>query len=395
MTVKNTESVYDSYAWIYDLLFGKVFQSGRERAPVLLKLFAGARLLEVGVGTGLSLPLCSRRIDFTGIDLSQKMLDRACQRARALGLKNVHLAKMDATTLEFADNSFDRVLAAYFISTVPDPVRVIQEMKRVCRPGGTWSSSITFTAIILWSASSKSPSLLCSIESASKPTLICGSSWKRADLRSSASRRSISSGTGKPSGAAIVNNSQPDPPGSTPLRNSTARSLSHWWTNTVCSRDSEDNEKWRGSVEPINWSGRRRRRSRLTQHGFRGGERSGHLALSQLRARFLDFLLRFQAIVGRRERSAGKVSQAAHEDCRHRNPGEGDCQNHETLASIRQATNEYANLLWDRGLDCDPTAAHGCLLLPGWLGGSFELVLSLNVWNSKVDLERLITEGGH
>src|ERR1051326_4498894 len=135
MTVKHIESVYDSYAWVYDVLFGKVFESGRERAPILLKLFSGAKLLEVGVGTGLSLPYCPRRIEFTGIDLSQKMLDRAHKRVQTLGLRNVELMKMDATHLEFPDNSFDRVLAAYFISTVPNPVGVIQEMKRVCRPG--------------------------------------------------------------------------------------------------------------------------------------------------------------------------------------------------------------------------------------------------------------------
>jgi phosphatidylethanolamine/phosphatidyl-N-methylethanolamine N-methyltransferase len=136
MSVKHIESVYDSYASVYDFVFGKVFQSGRERAPVLLKLFPGAKLLEVGVGTGLSLPLCARHVDFTGIDLSQKMLERAERRVEDFGLKNVRLAKMDATSLQFPDDSFDRVLAAYFISTVPDPVTVIQEMKRVCRPGG-------------------------------------------------------------------------------------------------------------------------------------------------------------------------------------------------------------------------------------------------------------------
>ena len=136
MTVKHIETVYDSYAGIYDFLFGKVFESGRERAPVLLKLFPGAKVLEVGVGTGLSLPHCARNVDFTGIDLSQKMLDRAKTRVEMLGLKNVQLLKMDATTLDLPDNSFDRVLAAYFISTVPDPVRVVEEMKRVCRPGG-------------------------------------------------------------------------------------------------------------------------------------------------------------------------------------------------------------------------------------------------------------------
>jgi phosphatidylethanolamine/phosphatidyl-N-methylethanolamine N-methyltransferase len=136
MSVKHIEAVYDTYAGVYDFVFGRVFQSGRERAPVLLKLFPGAKLLEVGVGTGLSLPLCARNLEFTGIDLSQKMLERAQQRARELGLNQVRLMKMDATTLQFPDNSFDRVLAAYFISTVPDPVRVIEEMKRVCRPGG-------------------------------------------------------------------------------------------------------------------------------------------------------------------------------------------------------------------------------------------------------------------
>jgi len=136
MTGKHIEAVYDSYAGIYDWVFGKVFESGRERAPILLKLFPGAKVLEVGVGTGLSLPHCARQVDFVGIDLSQKMLDRASHRVAALGMPNVRLAKMDATTLDFPDNSFDRVLAAYFISTVPDPVRVVHEMKRVCRPGG-------------------------------------------------------------------------------------------------------------------------------------------------------------------------------------------------------------------------------------------------------------------
>lgn len=136
MTAKHIEAVYDSYAGIYDLLFGWFFRSGRDRAPVLLKLFSGAKVLEVGVGTGLSLPGCARHVEFTGIDLSQKMLARAQRRVQGLGLNNVELKRMDASTLEFPDNSFDRVLAAYFISTVPDPVQVISEMKRVCRPGG-------------------------------------------------------------------------------------------------------------------------------------------------------------------------------------------------------------------------------------------------------------------
>jgi phosphatidylethanolamine/phosphatidyl-N-methylethanolamine N-methyltransferase len=136
MSVPYIERVYNAYAGVYDLVFGKVFQSGREMAPALLNVFPGAKLLEVGIGTGLSLPLLSKNIDITGIDLSQKMLDYAEKRVKNLNLKNVRLVKMDATKLEFPDNSFDRVLAAYFISTVPDPVAVVEEMKRVCRPGG-------------------------------------------------------------------------------------------------------------------------------------------------------------------------------------------------------------------------------------------------------------------
>ncbi len=136
MSVEYIERVYNSYSNVYDFLFGKVFQSGRELGPELLDLFADARLLEVGVGTGLSLPLLPRNIHITGVDLSEGMLEKARQRAASLHLKNVKLLKRDATQLEFADHSFDRVLAAYFISVVPDPVRVVLEMKRVCKPGG-------------------------------------------------------------------------------------------------------------------------------------------------------------------------------------------------------------------------------------------------------------------
>lgn len=136
MTVEYVEKVYNRYSSVYDVIFGKVFQSGREMAPQLLDLFPEADLLEVGVGTALSLSTLPRNINFTGIDLSQKMLDKAEERIKDWGLSHVQLQKMDATRLDYPDNSFDRVLAAYFISTVPEPVKVVEEMKRVCRPGG-------------------------------------------------------------------------------------------------------------------------------------------------------------------------------------------------------------------------------------------------------------------
>ncbi len=136
MSVEYMERVYNSYSGVYDFLFGKVFQSGRELGPELLALSPETKLLEVGVGTGLSLPLFPRNVEITGIDLSEKMLDIAKKRASDLKLKNVRLLKMDATKLDFPSQSFDRVFAAYFISTVPDPVSVVKEMKRVCKPGG-------------------------------------------------------------------------------------------------------------------------------------------------------------------------------------------------------------------------------------------------------------------
>ncbi len=136
MSVEYVEKIYNRYSSVYDVIFGRVFQSGREMAPGLLELSPGADLLEVGVGTGLSLATLPRNISITGIDLSQKMLNKAEKRIVDLRLENTRLIRMDATRLDFPDNSFDRVLAAYFISTVPDPVAVVGEMKRVCRPNG-------------------------------------------------------------------------------------------------------------------------------------------------------------------------------------------------------------------------------------------------------------------
>lgn len=137
VSVEHVEKLYNRFSSFYDLIYGlKVFDNGRERAPQVLDLFPGAQLLEVGVGTGLSVPLLPRNIEITAIDVSQKMLNQTRKRLGSLGIYNVQLFKMDALQLEFPDNSFDRILAAYFISTVPDPVKVILEMKRVCRPQG-------------------------------------------------------------------------------------------------------------------------------------------------------------------------------------------------------------------------------------------------------------------
>jgi phosphatidylethanolamine/phosphatidyl-N-methylethanolamine N-methyltransferase len=96
----------------------------------------GDQVLEVGVGTGINASLYPRDCHVTGIDLSASMLDKARERVAREGLRNVRLLEMDAANLTFADDSFDIVYAPYLVSVVPDPVQVVCEMRRVCKPGG-------------------------------------------------------------------------------------------------------------------------------------------------------------------------------------------------------------------------------------------------------------------
>jgi phosphatidylethanolamine/phosphatidyl-N-methylethanolamine N-methyltransferase len=130
------ERVYSSYAGVYDRLFGRVFQASRETLVRNLTVAAGERVLEVGVGTGLCLPLYPANCDLTGIDLSQAMLDKASGRVEELGLANVKLVQMDAGAMTFADDSFDVIVAAYVVTAVPDYRKLMSEMIRVSRPGG-------------------------------------------------------------------------------------------------------------------------------------------------------------------------------------------------------------------------------------------------------------------
>jgi phosphatidylethanolamine/phosphatidyl-N-methylethanolamine N-methyltransferase len=130
------EGVYDKLAKVYDLIFGPTLHPGRLQAIERMKIQAGERVLEVGVGTGINLSLYPREAAVTGIDFSSSMLEKARERAARKNAAPVRLLQMDAADLKFADNSFDIVYAPYLISVVPDPVKVAQEMRRVCRPGG-------------------------------------------------------------------------------------------------------------------------------------------------------------------------------------------------------------------------------------------------------------------
>jgi phosphatidylethanolamine/phosphatidyl-N-methylethanolamine N-methyltransferase len=130
------ESVYEKLAKVYDLTFGPTLHPGRLVALDGMGIQSGDRILEVGVGTGINVPLYPRSCHVTGIDFSASMLEKARERVERKGLTNVRLIEMDAANLSFPDNSFDIVYAPYVISVVPDPVQVVREMRRVCRPGG-------------------------------------------------------------------------------------------------------------------------------------------------------------------------------------------------------------------------------------------------------------------
>jgi len=130
------EKAYARWAPVYDIVFGKVFERGR-RASIEAAERVGGRILEVGVGTGISLPDYSARNRIFGVDISEEMLRKAQKRVAELGLHHVEgLAVMDAEKLDFPDASFDVVVAQYVVTAVPNPEAALDEFARVLKPGG-------------------------------------------------------------------------------------------------------------------------------------------------------------------------------------------------------------------------------------------------------------------
>jgi phosphatidylethanolamine/phosphatidyl-N-methylethanolamine N-methyltransferase len=171
MDLKKVERVYSNYAGVYDQIFGRIFHESRESAVRRLKPQPGERVLEVGVGTGLSLPLYPAHCSVTGIDLSAGMLEKAQRRLRQHDLSHVRLLRMDAGNMEFSDDSFDTVMAAYVVTAVPDYRKVMTEMIRVCRPGGR---------IILLNHFSNGNKLIAAVEKVISP--LCKHIGFRTDL---------------------------------------------------------------------------------------------------------------------------------------------------------------------------------------------------------------------
>ena len=139
----NKESVARAYArWapVYDAVFGKVFAPGRAAAIEAAETHCGpqgGRILEVGVGTGISLPAYRGANRITGIDISGPMLRRAAERVTAHGLTNVEaLSVMDAANLALPNESFDVVVAQFVITAVPEPERTLDEFVRVLKRDG-------------------------------------------------------------------------------------------------------------------------------------------------------------------------------------------------------------------------------------------------------------------
>jgi len=171
MDREQIERVYSSYAGVYDRLFGRVFQDSREAVVRNLSIRPSERVLEVGVGTGLCLPLYPAHCEITAIDVSDAMLQKAAARVKDQGLSNVKLLQMDAGAMTFADDSFDLVIAAYVVTAVPDYRKLMSEMVRVSRPGGR---------LVLLNHFTQASPMIAAVEKAISP--ICVKIGFRTDL---------------------------------------------------------------------------------------------------------------------------------------------------------------------------------------------------------------------
>lgn len=128
---------YRRWAPVYDHTFGRFTTEGRRHSVEIINKSRSGRVLEVGVGTGLSLPYYNSQFEIVGIDLSPEMLEKAREKCTEEGLDNVTgLHEMDAGELKFQDSSFDTVVAMYTLTVVPEPEKVMRELARVCKVGG-------------------------------------------------------------------------------------------------------------------------------------------------------------------------------------------------------------------------------------------------------------------
>ena len=136
LTHSDVADAYARWAPVYDAAVALVMRPGRKAAAAAINR-VGGRVIDVGIGTGLELPMFDSRVRITGIDLSEPMLNIARRRVADRKLSQVEaLLVMDAMNLSFPDASFDAAVAPYVLTVVPDPERTLDEIARVVRPGG-------------------------------------------------------------------------------------------------------------------------------------------------------------------------------------------------------------------------------------------------------------------
>lgn len=136
MELESIKKIYAGYSSVYDALFKRFFYPRIKHAITYMDIQPGDRILDVGVGTGLSLSVFPRYCKVIGIDLSTEMLRKAKEKIEENRLDNIKVMGMDAMSVGFRDDSFDKVFISHVVSVVPDPYKVMQEVKRVCRKGG-------------------------------------------------------------------------------------------------------------------------------------------------------------------------------------------------------------------------------------------------------------------
>jgi phosphatidylethanolamine/phosphatidyl-N-methylethanolamine N-methyltransferase len=136
MDREQVRSIYGQYSSVYDLFFSHIFSPRIKMGLGRSDIQKGDKILEVGVGTGISLHMYPKSCTLVGVDVTRKMLEKARDKKNAMRLDNVHLMEMDGENLAFADDSFDHSVAAFVVTVVPNPEKMVAEMKRVTKKGG-------------------------------------------------------------------------------------------------------------------------------------------------------------------------------------------------------------------------------------------------------------------
>ena len=128
-----TTKIYSLYSHFYDSFFGAIFHPGLRAASELMNIQPGEKVLEVGIGTGMSLSLYPDNVEVVGIDISQNMIKQAGEKKQHMGYTNVRLCITDAAEMGFKNNYFDKVIASHSITVIPQPSKTLKELKRVCK----------------------------------------------------------------------------------------------------------------------------------------------------------------------------------------------------------------------------------------------------------------------